>query len=59
MAWSGMKNYGFKMDAERLAYRWLYMVTVGFVEAGGVVPEKVSPSRNCQKRNADFNFLIV
>merc|ERR1711939_545335 len=40
MAWVGMQRYGYIEEAERVAYRWLYMVTSGFVEAGGVVPEK-------------------
>ncbi|SDA07351.1 BZ3501_MvSof-1269-A2-R1_Chr6-2g08453 [Microbotryum saponariae] len=29
----GMQKYGYFHDAQRVAYRWLYMVTIGFVEA--------------------------
>lgn len=40
MAWRGLKNYGFHVEAEELAYRWLYSITKSFVEYNGVVPEK-------------------
>jgi len=40
MAWVGMQRYGFTEDAQRLAYRWIYMMTTAFVDHNGVVPEK-------------------
>lgn len=39
-AWYGLKKYGFEADAQRLAYRWLYLMTTAFVDFNGVVPEK-------------------
>jgi hypothetical protein len=42
MAWVGLERYGHLDDAQRLAYRWLYMMTTAFVDFNGVVPEKVS-----------------
>ena len=42
MAWVGLERYGRLEDAQRLAYRWLYMMTTAFVDFNGVVPEKVS-----------------
>ena len=42
MAWVGFERYGRLEDAQRLAYRWLYMMTTAFVDFNGVVPEKVS-----------------
>ncbi|KAH8928246.1 glycoside hydrolase family 37 protein [Atractiella rhizophila] len=41
MGWIGMERYGYNADAERLAYRWCYMLTAGFVDFNGVVPEKL------------------
>ncbi|WVR05204.1 hypothetical protein IAU60_002216 [Kwoniella sp. DSM 27419] len=40
MAWVGLERYGFVDDAARLAYRWIYMMTLSFVDFNGVVPEK-------------------
>lgn len=42
MAWVGLERYGYLEDAQRLAYRFLYMMTTAFVDFNGVVPEKVS-----------------
>jgi alpha,alpha-trehalase len=47
MAWVGFERYGRLEDAQRLAYRWLYMMTTAFVDFNGVVPEKV---RSCRLR---------
>lgn len=44
MAWVGFERYGRVEDAQRLAYRWLYMMTTAFVDFNGVVPEKVCHS---------------
>lgn len=41
MAWVGLERYGYLEDAQRLAYRFLYMMTTAFVDFNGVVPEKV------------------
>ncbi|KAF2151474.1 glycoside hydrolase family 37 protein [Myriangium duriaei CBS 260.36] len=40
LAWHGLVRYGFVKDAQRLAYRWLFMVTKAFVDFNGVVVEK-------------------
>lgn len=47
MAWVGFERYGRLEDAQRLAYRWLYMMTTAFVDFNGVVPEKVSLAATC------------
>lgn len=41
MTWVGLERYGYIEDAQRLAYRFLYMMTTAFVDFNGVVPEKV------------------
>ncbi|EJD48867.1 alpha,alpha-trehalase-neutral trehalase [Auricularia subglabra TFB-10046 SS5] len=40
MTWVGLERYGYNDDAQRLAYRFLYMMTTAFVDFNGVVPEK-------------------
>ncbi|KAI7907751.1 trehalase-domain-containing protein [Cokeromyces recurvatus] len=40
LAWKGFENYGKTDIQQRLAYRWLYMITKSFVDFNGVVPEK-------------------
>ncbi|KAK7682643.1 hypothetical protein QCA50_014443 [Cerrena zonata] len=40
MAWVGLERYGYLEEAQRLAYRWIYMMTTAFVDFNGVVPEK-------------------
>ncbi|KAI9483504.1 MAG: trehalase-domain-containing protein [Benjaminiella poitrasii] len=40
LAWQGFENYGIIDVQQRLAYRWLYMITKSFVDFNGVVPEK-------------------
>lgn len=40
MTWVGLERYGYLEDAQRLAYRFLYMMTTAFVDFNGVVPEK-------------------
>ena len=37
LAWGGLLRYGYQDEAERLAYRWLYMVTKAFYDFNGVV----------------------
>ncbi|SNX83434.1 probable Neutral trehalase [Melanopsichium pennsylvanicum] len=40
LAWVGLERYGYLEEARRLAYRWLYMMTLAFVDFNGTVPEK-------------------
>ena len=37
LAWEGLRRYGYIEEAQRLAYRWLYMVTKAFYDFSGVV----------------------
>ena len=45
LAWEGFLNYGYLDEAQRLAYKWLYMVTKAFVDFNGVVVEKYNVTR--------------
>ncbi|KAK4900913.1 alpha,alpha-trehalase nth1 [Elasticomyces elasticus] len=40
LAWTGFMRYGYDEEAQRLAYRWLFMCTKAFVDFNGVVVEK-------------------
>jgi alpha,alpha-trehalase len=40
LAWTGLLRYGYREEAERLAYKWLYVIIKSFVDFNGVVVEK-------------------
>ncbi len=40
MVWQGLKNYGYEEEAKRLAYRWLYTITLNATQYNGTVTEK-------------------
>ena len=45
LAWTGLERYGYVEEAQRLAYKWLYMCTKAFVDFSGVVVEKYDVTR--------------
>ncbi|RMZ84356.1 hypothetical protein DV738_g743, partial [Chaetothyriales sp. CBS 135597] len=45
LAWGGLIKYGYADEAQRLVYKWLYMVTRAFVDFNGVVVEKYNVTR--------------
>jgi alpha,alpha-trehalase len=45
LAWVGLQRYGFDDEAQRLIYKWLFMVTKAFVDFNGVVVEKYNIMR--------------
>jgi alpha,alpha-trehalase len=40
LAWQGLVDYGYREQAQRLAYRWLLMITQNAADYNGTVPEK-------------------
>ncbi len=40
LAWRGLADYGYAELAQRLAYRWLFMITRNAVDYNGTIPEK-------------------
>lgn len=40
LIWQGLLNYGYTSEAQRLAYRWLDMITRNAADFNGTVPEK-------------------
>ena len=56
LAWSGLMRYGFQDEAERLAYKWLYMVTKAFVDFNGIVVEKYDVTRPIDPRKLPLSL---
>lgn len=56
IAWIGFQRYGFHDTAQRLAYKWLYMMTRAFVDFNGVVVEKynVTSEKRPHLVNAEY-----
>ena len=56
LAWDGLKKYGYHQEAERLAYRWLHMITKVFVDYNGTVVEKydVTQLKSSHKVGAEY-----
>ncbi len=40
LAWMGLRQHGYKRDADRLTYRWLYMIAKNAHDFHGTIPEK-------------------
>jgi alpha,alpha-trehalase len=56
LAWVGLQRYGYEADAQRLAYRWCYMVTKAFVDFNGVVVEKYDVTRPIDPHKVDAEY---
>ncbi|KAK9474449.1 trehalase-domain-containing protein [Dipodascopsis tothii] len=56
LAWVGMIRYGYEADAQRLAYRWLYMMTKAFVDYNGIVVEKYNVTRPIDPHRVEAEY---
>lgn len=56
LAWAGLLRYGYKEEAERLAYKWLFMITKAFVDFNGVVVEKYDVTRPIDPHRVDAEY---
>lgn len=56
LAWSGLLRFGYQEEAERLAYKWLYMITKAFVDFNGVVVEKYDVTRPIDPHRVDAEY---
>jgi alpha,alpha-trehalase len=56
LAWTGLIRYGYQEEAERLAYKWLYMMTRAFVDFNGVVVEKYDVTRMAAPHRVDAEY---
>lgn len=56
LAWVGLQRYGYFAEAERLAYKWLFMMTKAFVDFNGVVVEKYDVTRTFDPHRVDVEY---
>lgn len=56
LAWTGLMRYGYQEDAERLAYKWLFMITKAFVDYNGVVVEKYNLTQVVDPHRVDAEY---
>jgi alpha,alpha-trehalase len=56
LAWTGLSRYGYHEESERLAYKWLYMMTRAFVDYNGVVVEKYDVTRMADPHRVDAEY---
>jgi alpha,alpha-trehalase len=56
LAWTGLQRYKYNEEAERLAYKWLFMMTKAFVDFNGVVVEKYDVTRLVDPHRVDAEY---
>jgi alpha,alpha-trehalase len=56
LAWIGLIRYGYQDEAERLAYKWLFLITKAFVDFSGVVVEKYDVTRPVDPHRVEAEY---
>jgi len=56
LAWVGLQKYGYHDVVQKLAYKWLYMVTKAFVDFNGVVVEKYNVTRELDPHKVEAEY---
>ena len=56
LAWGGLIRYGYQDVAERLAYKWVYMIVKAFVDFNGVVVEKYNVTRELDPHKVEAEY---
>ncbi|KAH9906610.1 trehalase [Xylariomycetidae sp. FL2044] len=56
LAWTGLYRYGYAEVAQKLAYKWLFMVTKAFFDFNGVVVEKYDVTRPVDPHRVDAEY---
>lgn len=56
LAWTGLHRYGYVEEAERLAYKWLFMITKAYYDYNGVVVEKYDVTRPVDPHRVDAEY---
>ena len=54
LAWQGLSNYGFRDEAGRLVYKWLFMITRNAMNYNGTIPEKYDVVQRSHKVFAEY-----
>lgn len=56
LVWDGLKNYNKHSIAQRLSYRWLYLMTLAFVDFNGIVVEKYDATSERQPHKVEAEY---
>ncbi|KAI5922720.1 glycoside hydrolase family 37 protein [Camillea tinctor] len=56
LAWTGLFRYGYADLAQKLAYKWLFMITKAFFDFNGVVVEKYDVTRPVDPHRVDAEY---
>lgn len=56
LAWTGLARYGYSELAQKLAYKWLFMITKAFFDFNGVVVEKYDVTRPVDPHRVDAEY---
>ncbi|ETS74559.1 Neutral trehalase [Pestalotiopsis fici W106-1] len=56
LAWTGLYRYGYHEVAQRLSYKWLFMITKAFFDYNGVVVEKYDVTRPIDPHRVDAEY---
>ena len=54
LLWQGLVDYGYDKIARRLAYRWLYTITLNAGKNGGIIPEKFDVEKRTTDVTAEY-----
>ena len=54
IAWRGLLNHGFEIEAHRLIYRWLHMIASNARDYNGTVPEKFDVVKRSHRVFAEY-----
>jgi len=54
LVWQGLKNYGYDAEAMRIAYRWLYTITLNATEYNGTLTEKYDVVKRSHEVFAEY-----
>ncbi|KAI9664247.1 MAG: alpha,alpha-trehalase nth1 [Alyxoria varia] len=56
LAWDGLQRYGYCAEAERIAYRWLHMITKTAVDFNGMITEKYNVTQPLGQHKTDAEY---
>lgn len=54
LLWQGLRQNGFTKDADRLTYKWLYMITKNAMDFNGTIPEKYDVVKRSHEVFAEY-----
>ncbi len=57
LAWQGFLNYGYCDIAQRLAYRWLFTITLNAYQFNGTIPEKFDVVKRSHEVFAEYGNI--